>query len=200
MPYPEWMRKEQIASKALEPVVRLTPETNTSGIYLWLRTDEHGITWFYVGQAKNIYKRQISHYNGFDHLDKSLRKRGFKSESNPNGWTFEVLCNCDEYLLDVTETQYIIEYMLKGYQSYNKTYGSQGEGKEVIYHKPAKGYKDGLRQGYANARRDVRKLFANNLTFGVNGAPNKLKERAYEKFQKFLEEEVNEEEKDNGTT
>lgn len=54
MPYPEWMRKEQIASKALEPVVRLTPETNTSGIYLWLRTDEHGVTWFYVGQAKNI--------------------------------------------------------------------------------------------------------------------------------------------------
>lgn len=183
---PEWVKKKLLAQKALHGVV---PTTNGAGIYLWERTDEHGVTWFYVGQAKNIYERQLSHYNGFERLDLSLRKRGFKSEQNPCGWRFEVLCLCDEAFLDVNETKFILEYMAQGKQSYNKTFGSQGEGKEVIQRKPPKGYKDGLHQGYENARRDVRKMFAKKLTFAIDGASSKNKEKAYERFAQFLKED-----------
>ncbi len=36
------------AMKAIRPIITLTMETSQSGIYLYERTDEQGITWFYV--------------------------------------------------------------------------------------------------------------------------------------------------------
>ena len=110
----EYIKKRIIAEKTLAPVISKNPSTVKSGIYLWKRTDEYGITWFYVGQAVNIYERQIGHINGYQHIDLSLRKRKFKSEDNPNGWEFEILehCNADE--LNDKENAYIVEYLRKG--------------------------------------------------------------------------------------
>lgn len=185
---PEWVKRREEAEIALSAVILPTKEARMSGIYLWERTDENGITWFYVGQAKNIYERQVGHYNGYERLDKSLRKRKFKSPQNPYGWTFKILRTCEEEYLNEYETFYIAEYMRQGKQSYNKTLGSQGVGKEVINAKEPKGYRQGLQRGYENARKEIRALFAKYLTFGIAGEPNKLKERALEKFKAFLEE------------
>ena len=196
---PDWVKKREDAEAALSAVILPTKEARMSGIYLWERTDENGITWFYVGQAKNIYERQVGHYNGFDRLDKSLHKRGFKSLQNPHGWTFQILRTCEESLLNDYETYYIVYYMRQGKQAYNKTYGSQGAGKEIIYTKEQKGYRQGLQRGYENARRDVRRLFAKYLRFDIEGDPNKNKLKAYEKFKSFLEDS-NEENKSNVTT
>ena len=74
-----------------------------------------------------------------------------------------------------------------GYQLLNKTSGGQDGGKVGIApNAPARGYRDGLKQGYENARRDVAKWFEKNLSVDYNGEPNKLKERSMEKFQEFI--------------
>jgi flagellar biosynthesis/type III secretory pathway protein FliH len=76
-----------------------------------------------------------------------------------------------------------------GYQLRNKTSGGQDEGKiQIADYKPAKGYRDGLKQGYKNAQRDIRKLFDKWLTVEYDKT-KKLAERAYQKFNEFIKEE-----------
>lgn len=191
----EYIRKKIIATKAVAPIIKEKAETKQSGIYLFERTDENGITFFYCGQAKNIFNRIVSHWMGFQHIDVSMRSRGFKSEENPYGWEFTILEYCDESELDEKENAYIMQLMHEGKQTYNVTYGKQGEGKKNIGDgKSPKGYRDGLQQGYKNARRDVAKLFEKNLTYSINGKDGKLKQRAYEKFTEFLNVNQTEEE------
>ena len=183
----EYIKKKIIAEKTLAPVISKNPSTVKSGIYLWKRTDEYGITWFYIGQAVNIYERQIGHINGYQHIDLSLRKRKFKSEDNPNGWEFEILEHCDTDELNDKENAYIVEYLRKGWQTYNATYGSQGQGKVVMDGiKPAKTYRDGLSQGYENARREVAKLFKTYLKAEINGTQGVRAQNALNKFNEFI--------------
>lgn len=184
----EFVKKKIIAEKALAPVINKNPSTTGSGIYLWKRTDEKDITWFYVGQALNIYERQIGHYNGYQQrIDFSLRKRKFKSKDNPYGWEFKILEHCAPEEMDDLENFYIYEYMRKGWQSYNLTYGSQGQGKEVLDGiKPARGYRDGVCQGYENARRDIAKLFKTYLKAEINGTQGVRAQNALQKFEEFI--------------
>ena len=121
---------------------------NGSGIYFLTRVDENGIPFFYIGQAVHIIQRMCSHLTGYQHIDLSIKKRGFYSEDNPFGWKINFIHYPPEQL-DKMEQFWILEYTKKGYQCrYNKTSGSQGEGKEKINEfKPAKGYRDGIRQG-----------------------------------------------------
>lgn len=183
----EYIKKKIIAEKMLAPVINRNPSTTKSGIYLWKRTDEYDITWFYVGQAVNIYERQVGHYNGYDRLDLSIHKRGFKSESNPNGWEFKILENCAPEEMDDLENYYIFEFLRKGWQTYNKTYGSQGQGKVVLdTKKPPKTYRDGLSQGYENARREVAKLFNTYLKAEINGTQGVRATNALNKFEDFI--------------
>lgn len=170
------------AIQAIRPVITLTMETSQSGIYLYKRTDEQGITWFYVGQAKNVFERQVSHYMGFrQRLDFSIRKRGFKSAENPYGWEFKILEYCPKESLDEREQFYIMEYLKKGYQTYNRTLGGQGEGKiSTDERKPSKGYYDGKRHGAIDLLKELR----TPLKY-LNIAPkneNKLCKRMYDKF------------------
>lgn len=191
----EYVRKKIIAAKQLAPIIKENKETKQSGIYLFERTDENGITFFYCGQAKNVFNRILSHWMGFQHIDISMRKRGFKSEENPYGWEFTILEYCDESELDEKENMYITQLMKEGKQTYNVTYGKQGEGKENITEgKTPKGYHDGLDQGYKNARRDVAKWFEKNLTYSINGKPGKIKQRYYDRFTDFLNVNKTEEE------
>ena len=70
----------------------------------------------------------------------------------------------------------------------NKTIGGQNAGKVGLNaNKPAKGYRDGLKKGYTNARVDVSKLFEKNLTFSINGKTTINKEKAFEKFKDFID-------------
>lgn len=160
-----------------------------SGIYLYTRTDEKGITFFYVGQAKNIYNRAISHHNGYSsRIDRSLKKRKYYSITNPHGWKFEVLEFCPVEELDEKESKCIFDYMQKCMQTYNETYGGQGEGKEQIKgSRQRKGYRDGIEQGYKNAQKEISNLFEKHLNYSKKSdKPNKNQDKAIEKFKDFL--------------
>lgn len=184
----EYYKKRFVAKKTIEPIIRDIPAMHKSGIYIFERTDTNEIEWFYVGQAIDIYERTLSHYISFaQRIDISLKSRKFKSDTNPNGWTFKILEFCDKDKLNERENFYILKYMKLGKQSYNTTFGSQGEGKETAReYKESKGYRQGIANGYEKARADVKKLFDKYLTYAVTENTNKIKQRAYDKFTAFL--------------
>ena len=159
---------------------------DVSGIYILTREDA-GIKYAYVGQAKKMLTRLAQHLQGNEqHIDLSLKKWGLFGIDRPNGWKVEYV-ECFECDLDELEQQMIKEFANKGYQLRNKTIGGQCVGKVGINeNKPSKGYRDGLKQGYENARKDVGKLFEKNLKVEINGKETKLKLRALGKFNEFL--------------
>lgn len=189
-----WVQQRQIAKHKLASVLRDEKINHQSGIYLWKRTDEFGIKYFYVGQALDIYERQIYHLINFkQHIDLSIRKRGLIDIDNPFGWDFEILELCDINDLDEREHYWVMDYISRGWQTYNKTLGSQGQGKVVMdTEKQPKGYYDGLKQGYENARRDVAKLFKKYLKAEIQGTQGVRATNALNKFYKFLEGEKDE--------
>lgn len=70
-----------------ERLLKVNPDlTDKSGIYFLTRTDEDGISYFYIGQAVHILSRLCSHLTGYQHIDLSIKKRGFYSDDNPYGW------------------------------------------------------------------------------------------------------------------
>lgn len=155
-----------------------------SGIYILTR-EENGFKYAYIGQAKHILTRLAQHLSGYQHIDISLKKHGLWSEDNLTGWRLGYFL-CDD--LDNAEQDFIKRYANMGYQLRNKTAGGQGEGKfEIDETKPKKTYRDGLKQGYLNAQKEIAHLFEKNLTFGINGKENKNKIKAFDKFKKFID-------------
>lgn len=186
----EYIRKKIIAEKSIASIIKRNSQTTKSGIYIYERTDERGIRYFYVGQAVNIFERQIGHWNGWQQrIDVSIKKRKFKNENNPYGWTFRILEYCNREELNERESFYIEANMQEGKQTYNRTFGSQGEGKVSMdmERKPAKGYYDGKKQGYEDCRKQIQTWFEKSLSVGIKDKPNKIKERALQKFLDFLE-------------
>lgn len=175
-------KKNKVKLRAMYPEL-----SEESGIYFLLRTDENGIKYAYIGQAKRILTRLAQHLSGYQHIDLSLRKHGFSKEGKPYGWNIGFI----EYPtneLDEMEQHYIKLYASKGYQLRNKTAGGQGEGKaQIDEYRPGKGYRDGLKQGYKNASREVANLFDKHLNVSRKSEkPNKNQEKAMEKFNAFL--------------
>lgn len=165
-----------------------------SGIYFLTRTDEDGINYFYIGQAKHILTRLAQHLVGYQHIDLSLKKRGLYSNKNPYGWKIGFL-HYPISELDKWEQHWILEYTKRGYQCrYNKTSGGQGDGKEKINEfKPAKGYYDGLAQGRKNLAKELKHIIDTHLIVSLKPekANNKVSQKALEKFNGLLEiEEV----------
>ena len=109
------------------------------------------------------------------------------SEDNPTGWRVGAK-NYPLSELDEMEQFFILKYAQYGYQLRNKTAGGQGEGKSQIDdYKPAKGYRDGIKQGYKNASKEVANLFEKHLDYKPKSdKPNKNQEKAIEKFEAFL--------------
>lgn len=158
-----------------------------SGIYFLTRTDENGIKYAYIGQAKHLLTRLAQHLVGYQHIDLSLRKHGLYAEGKEYGWNFGFL-HYPLSELDEKERYYITLYAQKGYQLRNKTAGGQGEGKaQIDEYKPSKGYRDGLKQGYKNASREIANLFEKHLNVSRKSEkPNKIQEKALAKFNDFL--------------
>lgn len=160
-----------------------------SGIYFYTRTDENGISYFYIGQSVDCLERSISHLTGYQHIDLSIKKRGFYSENNPYGWKLNVMYYPKDKL-DEMEQYWILEYTKKGYQCrYNKTAGGQGEGKEKINEfKPSKGYRDGLKQGEKNLARELSSIAEKHLIIRLKPEKehNKVSQKQYEKFMDLL--------------
>jgi hypothetical protein len=179
-----------IEKKNRERLLKVNPNLNDrSGIYFLTRTDENDISYFYIGQAVNIIQRMCGHLTGYQHIDLSVKKRGFYSEENPYGWKINFI-NYPKSDLDKMEQYWILEYTKKGYQCrYNKTAGGQGEGKEKINEfKPSRGYRDGLKQGEKNLARELSSIAEKHLKIEIreDKKHNKISQRQYEKFMDLL--------------
>lgn len=182
-----WRQVKAIESTNKKRFLKLNENLNeNSGIYILTRLDENGFKYAYIGQAKHILIRLAQHMVGYQHIDLSLKKHGLYSKDNEYGWNVDFI-NCDECELDSKEQEYILEYANKGYQLRNKTSGSQGVGKSQIdEYKPKKGYRDGLKQGYINASKDIANLFEKHLNYSQKSdKPNKNQEKAIQKLEEF---------------
>lgn len=181
-----------------ERIVKLCPSINdNSGIYIFTRTDENGIRYAYVGQAKHLLSRCAQHLLGYQHIDLSIKKHGLFSDNNEYAYKLEYI-NFPENQLDDYEREYIQKYASLGYQLRNATLGGQDSGKEVIDSKTPKGYHDGLKQGYENARKEIKELFSKYLMFSVkneedtfkkDGSIKEIYQRKYNEFIEWLKGE-----------
>lgn len=192
MDYQKLRRAKAIEAENKKRLLSINPELNDrSGIYFLTRVDENGINYFYVGQAVRICQRMCGHLVGYQHIDLSIKKRGFYSVDNPYGWKLNFI-NYPIAELDKWEQYWILEYTKKGYQCrYNKTAGGQGEGKEKINEfKPSKGYRDGIQQGRKNMARDLSHIIEKHLVVAIRDDKqgNKVSEKQFEKFKELLKE------------
>ena len=137
--------------------------------------------------GKSICERVASHLSEYDHIGIKFKKRGFYSDENIYGWKIS-FNTCSKELLDEKEKESILFYATNGWQIFNKTAGSQGVGKtQIAEYKPSKGYRDGIKQGYLNASKEISELFDKHLNFTTKSdVPNKYQQRAIEKFNDFL--------------
>ncbi|UVX32704.1 MAG: GIY-YIG catalytic domain protein [Bacteriophage sp.] len=193
MDYKKLRQAKAIEATNRKRLLKINPKLDDgSGIYFLTRTDENEIPYFYIGQAVHIIQRMCSHLTGYQHIDLSIKKRGFYSKENPYGWKINFIHYPVEQL-DNMEQYWILEYTKKGYQCrYNKTSGSQGEGKEKINEfRPAKGYRDGLQQGKITLARELKHIIDTHLNVSIRPekANNKVSIKALEKFNDLLNEE-----------
>ena len=176
-----------------EKIVRLCPEAKQeSGIYCFYRIDENNFRFCYVGQASkdNLLSRCASHLEGYkQHIDLSIRKYGlYDEEKNPHGYKLMVLCYCPAEECDEKEQFFIRQYADDGWQLKNVEIGGKSGKTDMNERKPSKGYREGVAQGRKQTQKEIAKLFEKNLTYEINGKPNKNKEKAYQKFTDFLNE------------
>lgn len=175
-----------------EKIRKLCPEADEApGIYWLWREDAAGIRYGYLGQTtKSLLQRLAEHLSGYQHIDLSIKKHKFYSENNIYGYHIEIVEHCSPEECDERERYWIKYYADQGYQLRNKTSGGQDDSKAVLGEgKSTKGYRDGLVQGRKNTQKEIAKLFEKNLTYEINGKPTKNKQKAYDKFQAFLNED-----------
>lgn len=159
--------------------------SDASGIYILKRTDEDG-NHIYVGKAKHLLKRMVSHLQGYKQkIDISLKKRGFYHNlNNVGGWHLTI----QEYAeneLDEKEAYFINHYKALGYDMYNiESGGTKGKG-FVNERKEAKGYSTGLKNGYKKAQKEISNLFTRYLDAKVK-KDNISCEKALKKFNDFI--------------
>ena len=161
---------------------------NTSGIYFILR-EENGFKFGYIGKAKHLKERLGQHLIGYQHIDLSIKKHGLWSEENQTGYKIHFL-QFPESELDEKERYFIQKYANAGWQMRNVESGGTNGKTDIADRRPSKTYRDGLAQGYLNARREVAHWFDLHLNVSMK-KPTKNAEKALAKFQEFinLEEE-----------
>ena len=193
MPKPNYRQIYAIKKKNEQRILSVCPDCpNTSGIYFLLREDD-GFKYAYIGQAKHLLDRLVSHLSGYQHIDLSIKKHGFWSEENPTGYKVHFL-EFPETQLGEKEQYLIKKYANAGWQMRNENTGSQGKGKKALGDaKSPKGYYDGLLQGEKNARKMVAHLFELHLDYvPKKNPPTKNQLKAMQKFEDFLDYEGDE--------
>lgn len=183
-----------IEAKNKQRILAVCPKmVDGSGIYVFTRMDENGIRFAYVGKSGaqgGVLSRCANHLNGYKQwIDLSLRKHGlYDSEKRPYGWKVEALVYCETKYLDEYERFYIKVYANAGYQLRNIESGGTTGKTDINERKPSMGYWDGVKQGYENARREVKHLFDLHLKAVIKAnKPHKTQEKALQKFYDFLE-------------
>ena len=159
-----------------------------SGIYILTRYDDNGFKFAYVGQAKKVLTRLAEHLMGYQHIDLSLKKHGIGSAfTRENKWKCEKIIYCPEAELNDLEQDWIRKCHELGYQLYNHTTGSQGQGKQALgEQKPAKGYYDGIKQGRKKAIDEINYRLNKGDIRLVIDKPNKVKEKHLAKLYEIL--------------
>ena len=159
-----------------------------SGIYILTRYDDNGFKFAYVGQAKKVLTRLAEHLMGYQHIDLSLKKHGIGSAfTRENKWKCEKVIYCAESELNNMEQECIRKCHELGYQLYNHTTGSQGQGKQALdEQKPAKGYYDGIKQGRKKAIDEINYRLNKGDIRLVIDKPNKIKEKHLAKLYEIL--------------
>ena len=195
-------RYQNIAmAKAIEnenkkKLLKLNPKLNDeSGIYFFLRKDENGFRFAYIGQAVKILTRLASHMTGYEqHIDLSLRKHKlYDEQKNPHGWRVEFL-NFPESELDEKEKYYIKLYADKGYQLRNVSLGGQGENRasgSIGERKAPKGYMQGIQQGKKVLARELSNIAEKHLKIEIreDKKNNKVSQKQFEKFKELMNED-----------
>lgn len=185
-------KAKAIEFKNKQRFIAVNPELDEgSGIYFLTRTDENGIRYAYIGQAKHILTRLAQHLAGYQHIDLSLKKHGLYSNDNPHGWKVGFL-HYPEDMLDEMEQNWIKRYATQGYQLRNKTSGSQGAGKRQIdEYRSRKGYRDGILQGKKNLAKELSGIISKHLVVSLREDKNnnKVSMKALEKFNELLSED-----------
>lgn len=189
MSYKDIRKQKAIEQKNRKRLLEVNESLDEgSGIYFLTRTDENGIKYAYIGQAKHILTRLAQHLVGYQHIDLSLKSHGLYSVDNIYGWKIGFL-HFPLEKLDEKEQYYIKQYAVNGYQLRNKTGGGQGKGKEKIdEYRPTKGYYDGLKQGRKNLARELSGIIEKHLVISLKSEKqgNKVSQKQYEKFMDLL--------------
>lgn len=194
--YQNIARAKAIENENKKKLLKLNPELNDeSGIYFFLREDENGFRFAYIGQAIKILTRLASHMTGYEqHIDLSLRKHKlYDEQKNPHGWRVEFL-NFPESELDEKEKYYIKLYADKGYQLRNVSLGGQGENRSsgsIGERKPPKGYMQGIQQGKKVLARELSNIAEKHLKIEIreDKKNNKVSQKQFEKFKELMNED-----------
>ena len=191
--YQNIAKAKAIEKSNKQRLLKINPKLDDeSGIYFLTRTDEDNISYFYIGQAVHILTRLAQHLVGYQHIDLSIKKRGLYSADNPYGWKVNFM-HYPKSELDKWEQYWILEYTKRGYQCrYNKTGGGQGEGKEKINEfRPAKGYRDGIKQGKINLARELSSIAEKHLKIEIreDKKNNKVSQKQFDKFMELMNED-----------
>jgi hypothetical protein len=187
----KWSGKQLYAKKveAEKILLKVCPKAlHRSGIYFYLRDDTDG-KYGYIGKAKDLCDRNIAHIMGYQqHIDISIKKRGFYSADNPSGWRLNVLYYPKEDL-DRWERHWIALYKDSGFNLLNVESGGT-DGKEIIgERKPPKTYRDGLEQGRKSLARELKHIIDTHLEIKLRKEDNKISQKALAKFWELLESE-----------
>ena len=188
MSYQNYKKAIAINKSCQQRLKKICPTLNNeSGIYMFYRQEI--CSYAYIGQAKDIGRRCADHLTEYDHIANSLKSRGLFSEDNKGGWKLRFF-NCPIEQLNDKERETIQTALDKGFVLYNVTSGGQNQGKtDINERKAGKTYRDGLKQGYANCRKEITEMFEKYLDFAIKGKNNKIKERKIKEFKEWLENE-----------
>lgn len=183
-------KAKAIEKKNRERLLKLNPKLDDeSGIYFFHRISEQNEKEIYIGQATHLAQRCCQHMVGFQqYIDLSIKAHGLYSESNQNGYKLSII-HFPKERLDEMEQYYIKLYSEKGWILKNKTAGGQGEGKiKIAEFRPAKGYRDGLKQGRKSLAKELKHIIDTHLTVAIRPGKekNKVSQKALEKFWRLL--------------
>lgn len=182
----DYRQIKAIEAKNKKRILEVCPECrDESGLYFLLRRED-GFKWAYVGQSIKVLTRLAQHLSGYQAIDNSIRKHGLFSDENTGGYKVCWL-PFKRYELDDKEQYYIRVLANDGWQMKNRTAGSQGVGKKSLDNQRSpKTYREGVAQGFLNARREVAHWFDKHLAVSIK-KPSKNADKALQKFLEFID-------------
>ncbi|MDE7406462.1 MAG: GIY-YIG nuclease family protein [Clostridiales bacterium] len=186
-----FIKAKAIAERNKERIKEQAPNLeDRTGIYVLTR-EENGLHYGYVGKAQKqgIVSRLAQHLSGYDQwIDKSIRKHGLFSEDNINGWRVLTYQYCRPDECDEAEREFIVHFANQGYQLRNVESGGTTGKTDINERKPARGYRDGVKQGERNAIKKIAHWFDKHLKADYRSdKPSKNAIKALDQFNQLLQ-------------